>query len=126
MSEMNTTPLIDVMLVLLIMLIITVPMQTHAVKIDLPTRDTVHAQPIRNRLDIAADGAARWNGRPVDDRTLRALFGEVAAMNHPAEVHFKPDAHLRYDRVDRILAMARQSGVTTLGFVGNEAYRTSF
>jgi biopolymer transport protein ExbD len=124
--EMNTTPLIDVMLVLLVMLIITMPMQTHAVKIDLPTTGPVRADPIRNRLDVSASGSARWNGRIVDDRALTGLFGQVATMDRPAEIHFKPDARVRYERVDDILAMAKRSGVTTLGFVGNEAYRASF
>ena len=126
-SEINTTPLIDVMLVLLIMLIITIPMQTHAVKISLPQTDTViHANPLRNRLDVAAKGAARWNGQLVGDATLARLFREVAAMAKPAEIHFHPDAAARYERVDIILGHAQRSGVTTLGFVGNEQYRSSF
>ena len=127
MIEMNTTPLIDVMLVLLIMLIITIPMQTHSVKIDLPSgRPVFHPNPLRNSVDVAASGSVSWNGRLVDDPTLRRLFGEVAGMERPAEIHFRPDARVRYERIDSILAMARQSGVTTLGFVGNDAYRTSF
>ncbi len=128
MMEMNTTPLIDVMLVLLIMLIITIPVQSHSVTLDLPgtppPETRVHPQ--RNRLDLAADGTAAWNGVVVDDPALRTLLARVGAMPIPAEVHFRPAADARYARVDAVLAMAVQSGVGTLGFVGNEAYRAAF
>ncbi len=125
--ELNTTPLIDVMLILLVMLIITVPTQTHKVSLDLPGKVEVsHVNPLRNLLTLDRQGIARWNGQTVDDRRLAALLREVAAMERPAEVHFEPDAAARYERVDAILAMASRSGVGTLGFVGNERYRDSF
>lgn len=129
MLELNTTPLIDVMLVLLVMLIITIPSQTHQVALDLPgTPPVVRAQlnPLRNMLTIAPAGVTRWNGQAVNDRTLAGLFGDVAAMERPAEVHFRPDPAARYERVDEVLAIASRSGVKTLGFVGNERYRDSF
>ena len=125
--ELNTTPLIDVMLVLLVMLIITIPTQTHKVGLDLPgIVEFPRPDPLRNKLTIASDGTARWNGQAVGDAALKSLFGEVAAMERPAEIHFEPDAAARYERVDGVLAMASRSGVGTLGFVGNHRYRSSF
>lgn len=128
MMDLNTTPLIDVMLVLLVMLIITIPPQNHSVQLDLPTgRPTpVEVNPLRNRLDIDPAGVTRWNGQVVNDQALGALLGAVAKAPTQPEVHFKPDAQARYERVDEVLAMAKQRGVAKLGFVGNEAYRTSF
>ena len=128
MMELNTTPLIDVMLVLLVMLIITIPSQSHQVAINLPGTVEPHPDinPLRNRLTIAANGAARWNGAVVGDRALAAMLRDVAAMDRPAEVHFEPAAAARYERVDQVLAMASQAKVATLGFVGNDRYRDSF
>ena len=128
MVELNTTPLIDVMLVLLVMLIITIPSQSHQVAINLPGKGVPHPQPdpLRNRLTIDATGAARWNGATIGDRALAATLRDVAAMDRPAEVHFEPAAAARYERVDEVLAMASQAGVGTLGFVGNDRYRDSF
>ena len=128
MMELNTTPLIDVMLVLLVMLIITIPSQSHQVAINLPGTVEPHPDinPLRNRLTIAANGAARWNGAVVGDRALAAMLRDVAAMDRPAEVHFEPAAAARYERVDQVLAMASQAKVATLGFVGNDRYRNSF
>ena len=125
--ELNTTPLIDVMLVLLVMLIITIPPQTHNVPLALPAiTDLPPTDALRNRLTLDQPGVARWNGEAVDDATLAALLRGVAAMDRPAEVHFEPDAAARYERVDGVLALASRSGVETLGFVGNERYRDSF
>ena len=127
MLELNTTPLIDVMLVLLVMLIITIPSQTHKVPLDLPGKTVdVQINPLRNLLTLDRQGIARWNGRTLDDRQLAALLRDVAAMDRPAEVHFEPDAAARYERVDGVLALASRSGVGTLGFVGNHRYRDSF
>ena len=128
MIELNTTPLIDVMLVLLVMLIITIPSQSHQVAIDLPGKTVEHREinPLRNRLKIDAGGAARWNGAVIGDRALAAKLRDVAAMDRPAEVHFEPAAAARYERVDAVLALASQAGVATLGFVGNDRYRDSF
>ena len=128
MMELNTTPLIDVMLVLLVMLIITIPSQSHQVAIDLPGKVEPHRDinPLRNRLTIAANGAARWNGAVIEDSALVATLRAVAAMERPAEVHFEPAAAARYERVDQVLAMASRATVATLGFVGNDRYRDSF
>ena len=128
MIELNTTPLIDVMLVLLVMLIITIPSQSHQVAVDLPGKTVDHRDinPLRNRLTIDVGGAARWNGAVLSDRALAATLRDVAAMEQPAEVHFEPAAAARYERVDAVLALASQAGVATLGFVGNDRYRDSF
>ena len=126
MGEMNTTPLIDVMLVLLIMFIITIPIQTHSVDINLPQApvDTSLPQPdpIKNKVTIDASGVVRWNGNAVDALTLRRYLAQTLAMPVEPELQFQPDAAARYLVVDQTLADIRRSGVTKLGFVGNERY----
>ena len=128
MVEMNTTPLIDVMLVLLIMFVITIPLQSHAVKFDLPggPPPNIEIRELKNRVSIGAEGVAAWNGTQVTDGELQALI--AAALDLPAEpeTHFVPDAEARYERVDQLLALMRSSGVTRLGFVGNERHATAF
>jgi len=127
MIEMNTTPLIDVMLVLLVMLIITIPPQSHAVKVDLPVGPpVVDVDRVKNRLVVTAAGATLWNGAPVSARELRSVLGASARMDPAPELHFQPDASARYARVDEVLAMSKQAGVTRMGFVGNDAYAKAF
>lgn len=130
MMEMNTTPLIDVMLVLLIMFIITIPIQTHAVKIDLPQNTgnppPPQVEPIKNKLTIAADGSLAWNGTPVDEVTLRQFLDQTTSMNPEPELHFQPDPQARYEVVDNVLAIIKRANVTKMGFVGNEQYRAAF
>lgn len=127
MGEINTTPLIDVMLVLLVMLIITVPNQTHAVKVDLPIGPpTVIVNSVKNVLTLAPSGAAAWNGEAVDDATLREALARSAAMEPAPELHFRPDAATRYAGVDEVLAMTKRAQVQRMGFVGNEGYRGVF
>ena len=125
MMEMNTTPLIDVMLVLLIMFIITIPIQTHAVKIDLPqnsppTNDTV--DPVKNKLGIDASGTIFWNGSPIDIITLRQYLDATKRMNPEPELQFEPDAQTRYAVVDGVLAVIKRAEITKMGFIGNERY----
>jgi biopolymer transport protein ExbD len=128
MSDMNTTPLIDVMLVLLIMFIITVPIQSHQVKMDLPgTRPPVMAiNPVRNDLRLSASGQLSWNGKAMSDRELTATLGEIARYAEQPEVHFRPDSAARYQRVDEVLGIAARSGAERFGFVGNEQYSQVF
>jgi len=126
MMEMNTTPLIDVMLVLLVMMIITIPPQSHAVKIDLPRSDVPIAHPVKNVLVVTTSGATLWNGAAVTNAELRAVLNATAAMEPAPELHFQPEAGARYARVDEILAMSKQAGVTKMGFVGNDAYMKAF
>lgn len=127
MMEMNTTPLIDVMLVLLVMLIITIPPATHAVKLDLPTSvPTTRPDPVKNMLIVTAGGALLWNGAAMTRPQLRTLLAASAAMNPAPELHFQPEPGARYVVVDEVLAMAKRDGVTRMGFVGNQNYADAF
>jgi biopolymer transport protein ExbD len=122
MLEMNTTPLIDVMLVLIIMLIMTIPVQTHAVKLDLPTGKTEHVNPLRNSLEIGATGVTEWNGRAVSRAELRSLLAATTRLPTAPELHLRPDPQAPYRVVDEVLVLTKQARVERLGFVGNEAY----
>ena len=129
MMDMNTTPLIDVLLVLLIMFIITIPIQSHAVKVDLPQPDNrprENVDPVKNKIAINAQGQTFWNGTPVDEVTLTQYLDQTVAMNPQPELHFQPDATARYEVVDGVLAIVKRANVTKLGFVGNEQYRADF
>lgn len=125
MVEMNTTPLIDVMLVLLIMFIITIPVQTHAVKIDLPQNappTDSPVDPVKNKVAIDAGGIITWNGSPIDLLTLRQYLQQSLRLPVEPELQFQPMAQTRYVVVDEVLAEIKRAGVTKLGFVGNEQY----
>jgi len=129
MMDMNTTPLIDVMLVLLIMFIITIPIQTHAVKVDLPDNSKTNTPVVnteKNKIGIDAAGTVTWNGAPVDEVTLRQFLDQTAAMNPEPELHFQPAPDAKYAKVDETLAVIKRSAVTKLGFIGNEQYRNDF
>ena len=127
MVEMNTTPLIDVMLVLLVMLIVTIPIQTHAVKLDLPQAQNPPppqtVQPVVVDLEIDFDGTPIWNGTPVPNRGQLDKFLQDTANQIPQpEVHLRPNRLAKYEAVARTLADAQRLGVTKIGFVGNEQY----
>ena len=126
MVEMNTTPLIDVMLVLLVMLIVTIPIQTHAVKLDLPQNNNApppDQMPEVINLEIDFDGTPIWNGTPVPSvAQLDRYFQDTAGKNPQPEVHLRPNRLAKYDVVARTLAHAQRLGVTKIGFVGNEQY----
>ena len=126
-SEINTTPLIDVMLVLLIMFIITIPMATHKVPLDLP-RPSLTPLPPRpfHQLEIEANGGLRWNGERLSADQLRGHLGQLAADPATPELRVHANSEARYERVDQILALIRFAGVQRLGFVGNERYRRAF
>ena len=130
MMDMNMTPLIDVLLVLLIMFIITIPIQTHAIKVDLPVNDPnaikPPVDPKKNKISIDAAGLVSWNGAPVDEVTLRQYLDETAALKPEPELHFQPDPQAKYEVVDRTLAVVKRSSITKLGFIGNEQYRNDF
>ena len=130
MMEMNTTPLIDVMLVLLIMLIVTIPAQTHAVKVDLPQNNQPSTpppvEPQKNKITIDPQGNIFWNGSQIDLLTLRQYLDQSVQMRPEPELHFQPDPQARYEVVDETLAVIKRSAVTKLGFVGNEQYRNDF
>ena len=125
MMEMNTTPLIDVMLVLIIMLIITIPPQTHAVKLDLPQNSSSTPPPIdpvKNKIVVTANGTTLWNGTPVNLTQLRQYLDITQQMNPEPELHLQPEPNARYETVDEVLVVTKRANVSKLGFVGNEAY----
>ena len=125
MMEINTTPLIDVMLVLIIMLIITIPIQSHAVKLDLPQNNNSTpppVDPVKNKVVISPEGQVLWNGAPVDLVTLRQYLDLTQQMNPIPELHLQPDPNARYELVDEVLAVTKRAHVEKMGFVGNEAY----
>jgi biopolymer transport protein ExbD len=125
MMDINTTPLIDVMLVLLIMFIITIPIQTHAVKLDLPQNTNSPPppiEPVKNKVVITAAGQVLWNGTPVDMLTLRQYLDQTQQMNPIPELHLQPEPNARYELVDEVLAVTKRAHVEKMGFVGNEAY----
>jgi biopolymer transport protein ExbD len=128
MMDMNTTPLIDVMLVLLIMFIITIPVQTHAVKIDLPipTDSKSNVDPEKNKVMIDPAGTITWNGTPVDLAQLAQFLEQTKALPVEPELQVQPDPYARYIVVDRVMAVVKRSGVGKLGFVGNEQYARVF
>lgn len=123
----NTTPLIDIMLVLLVMFIITIPIQTHKVGVDLPVAPQTLG-PVRdvNTIAITEAGSVLWNGSPVNYATLQANLATAAAMTPNPELRFEPDANARFVVVDSVIAMIRRSGADTLGFVGNDRYANIF
>jgi biopolymer transport protein ExbD len=125
MVDINTTPLIDVMLVLLIMLIITIPVQTHAVKLDLPRTNPppVTVQPQVVNLDIDFDGTITWNAASVPDRaTLEGFLRAAAASDPQPEIHIAPNKLVKYASVAMVLAEAQRLGVVKIGLVGNEQF----
>ncbi len=126
MMEMNTTPLIDVMLVLLIMFIITIPVATHAVNIDLPVSTPPPPDelpdPVKNKVVLTQDGRILWNGDTKTDSELLGLL--EASLQYPVEpeLQFEPEANASYDLSANVLNIIKGSGVTKFGFVGNERY----
>jgi biopolymer transport protein ExbD len=125
MVDINTTPLIDVMLVLLIMFIITIPMQTHAVKLDMPQANppATTVQPQVVEVDIDFDGTILWNGEVVPDRqTLDAQLAGIAAQPDQPELHVRPDKLADYKYVAEVLATAQHLGVKKIGIIGYEQF----
>ncbi len=120
-SDLNTTPLIDVMLVLLVMFIITVPISTHKVPLDLPQGPPKDRQLVVHRLDLDAAGRISLDGALLPDAQLPARL--VAIASEPAgELQIRADAETPYDRFDRVLAAVKRAGVSKLGMVGNERF----
>ena len=125
MIDINTTPLIDVMLVLLIMFIITIPIQTHAVKMNMPIAKGAPPPkpPEIVRIDVDFDGTIGWNGEVIADRaTLESRLQAVAAQPDQPEVHLRPNKLVPYRVVAMILASAQRLGVVKIGLVGNEQF----
>ena len=124
MVEMNTTPLIDVMLVLLTLLIITLPIQTHAVKLDMPTPNQNPPTVIPESVDLGVDfdGTITWNGQAVDRPTMDSYFEDAARKDPQPEIQLDPNRLAKYDTVAMVLADAQHLGVTHIGFTGIDQY----
>lgn len=123
--SMNTTPLIDVLLVLLVMLIITMPIQMHSVHMDLPGGQPPPDAPLPTvvRLDITRQSQISWNGTPVADRSaLESQLQAVAQLAQQPEIHIHADPKTRYDTVAAVLTSAQRQGLLKVGVVGLEAY----
>jgi len=126
MMEMNTTPLIDVMLVLLIMFIITIPVATHSVDIDLPTPSntpTDNVDPITNKIVLTPAGQILWNNQAISDNQLVANLQQTLTFAVEPELQFQPEGNASYDQSAKVLNIIKGSGVTKFGFVGNEQFR---
>jgi biopolymer transport protein ExbD len=120
MCDINTTPLIDVMLVLLIMLILTLPIMTHAVKLDMPNANNPpppEQRPEVIDLEIDFDGTIVWNGTVVQLAQLSSFFHTEAEKTPQPEIHLRPDPHVRYDTVAKVLATAQRNHMVKIGFV---------
>jgi len=125
MMEINTTPLIDVMLVLLIMLIITIPAQLHSVNLDMPVASppTKKIDPVVIKIDVDASSVINWNGKPVSGRAdLEAKLKEASAMQPQPEVHIRSHAKAKSESVALVMASAQRLGLNKLGIVGSEQF----
>ena len=124
-ADINTTPLIDVMLVLLVMIIITIPAQLHAVNLHLPVGDPPPAdhKPEVVQIAIAPAGALAWNGTPVADAAdLRARLVAAAALPEQPEMHVRPDQRAKYDAFAAVMVAVNQAGLTKVGVTGSEQF----
>lgn len=124
MMEMNTTPLIDVMLVLLVMIIITIPVMTHATKLDMPqpNNTTITEPPPVVRVNIDDAGMIFWNGEQVSMSELESRFRQESAKDPQPELHILPDRWTKYEYVAAVLAAAQRNRMEKIGFVGQEQY----
>ena len=125
MMDINTTPLIDVMLVLLIMLIITIPAQLHSVNLDMPVNTNAPKKfdPVVIKIDVNAQSVVNWNGKPVASRAeLEQKLTEAAAVNPQPELHIRSHAKAKYEAVAGVMASAQRMGLTKLGIVGSEQF----
>ena len=127
MIDMNMTPLIDVLLVLLIMFIITIPVATHAVNIDLPQPNPNDAQqdidPVKNKVVLTQDGEILWNGETINQGQLARNLQLTTEIDPEPELQFEPEALASYSMSAKVLQYIKSSGVTKFGFVGNDKYR---
>jgi biopolymer transport protein ExbD len=124
-ADINTTPLVDVLLVLLVMLIITIPIQLQAVGLEMPGRHSPPpaVPPVVAQLDIDAAGRFLWNGEPLADRTaLEARLREAAHEANPPEIHVRPDRRAKYEAVAAALTSAQREGLVKIGIVGMEQF----
>lgn len=121
-SELNITPLIDVLLVLLVMLMLSIPAVTHKVAVDLPLRTPGTSAPVVNKLFLNSAGTAIWNDIPMDSDRLQVRLKMMVKDPAKPQLHFETDAQARYERFDQLVAMIKRAGVEEVGFVGNDQF----
>ena len=126
MADLNTTPLIDILLVLLIMLIFTLPPRSNTLTVPLPSGPVtaLHPDKVRNVVALAPDNTILWNGKPVSEAELGTLLREAVALRPEPVIELAPDGRASYEQSARVLRLVKLSGATRLGFVGNERYRS--
>lgn len=121
-AELNITPLIDVLLVLLVMMMLSIPAVTHKVAVNLPTGVSGTSTSVVNKLFLNSAGTAIWNGIPMDSDRLRGRLEMMAKDPANPQLHFESDAEARYERFDQLVAMIKRAGVEQVGFVGNQQF----
>jgi biopolymer transport protein ExbD len=123
MAEINVTPLVDVMLVLLVIFIITAPLLTYGIRLDLPNEPAPATPPEATTIRLSIDGSGQvfWEAEPVTDEVLRARFEKSGAESNAPEVHLRADKETRYERIAFVLAAAQQAGLTKIGFITEPA-----
>ena len=125
MNEINMTPLVDVMLVLLIVFMVTIPVIHHAVKIDLPhaSSQKEDAKPAQINVSVQEDGTVLWDGAQVDDAALRAKIAAAAQTTPQPELHLNADRKVAYEKVAQVMSAAQSGGLTKIGFVTDPAHQ---
>ena len=129
MGDLNTTPLIDVMLCLLVMMILSIPVQTHSVKLDLPAAPQFPTEVVRldhNDLAITAEGAILWNNAAISFDEMQHRLIIMRNLDPTPELRFQPAAEARYALVDSVIAAIKRANINAVGFTGNEQYRDIF
>ena len=125
--EPNVVPMIDVLLVLLIVFIMSIPVATHSVDIDLPSPTPIDQLPppdtVKNKIVLTPNNEILWNGNVITDGQLVTMLNQTKVMNPEPELQFEPEAQASYDISAKVLNIIKGSGVTKFGFVGNEKYR---
>lgn len=125
-SAINTTPIIDVMLVLLIMFIITLPLTTHSVKIDLPADGPTQREPETHRLVLDSASRLTWDGAAIAEGDLPARLAALRAGSRDDVLLFRAESETRYEDFDRVLAHVKRSGIARLGFDGNDRFARAY
>lgn len=121
-SQLNITPLIDVLLVLLVMMMLSIPIALHKVSIDLPSGGPTDKPAVIHTLRLNSAGTALWDGEAVTDTLLKTRLSEIARDPDLPQLHFATDGQARYERFDHVIAIVKRSGVQKIGFVGNQAF----
>ena len=122
MSQLNITPLIDVLLVLLVMLMLSIPAALHKVEVNLPSGGLTEKPAVIHNLQLNAAGNTLLDGKPLNDAALRIALGSIAKDPEGTQLHFETDGQARYERFDQVVAMVKRAGIEKIGFVGNQKF----